>query len=196
MDRRWADLAHPGARNGRGHHLGGAPGRARICGWRCGGGTTQISDPRRGGSAEGETVLLSDRSNDRIRAWDVETETLTSLAGGGPPGVDEVGSSAGFDRDGGIVLDGSNLYIADTFSNAIRVMGLNSGGVATLAGQSGVAGTADGPTSSALLDTPQGLALKDGLLYAAGFDGLIRVLDKASKQISTLPVAGLTGTFS
>ena len=74
-------------------------------------------------------------------------------------------------------------------------MGLNSGGVATLAGQSGVAGTADGPTSSALLDT-LGLALKDGLLYAAGFDGLIRVLDKASKQISTLPVAGLTDIFA
>jgi len=147
-------------------------------------------------SADGSAVYLSDRSNDRIRVWDVAGETLTTLAGGGPKGADGVGSEVGFDGNGGVVRDGTQLYIADTFSHTLRQLDLESGEVVTVAGQAGQAGSSDGDLSAARLDTPQGVTLKDGVLYAGGFDGQLRSVDIAGNEVSTLPVSGLTGTFS
>ena len=147
-------------------------------------------------SDDGGTVYLSDRSNDRIRVWDVNGETLSTLVGGGPSGADGTGTEAGLNGNGGVVRDGSTLYIADTFSHTLRSLDLMSGAVETVAGQAGLAGSADGSTATARLDSPQGVALKDGVLYAGGFDGDLRAVDLSAETVITLPVSGLTGTFS
>jgi len=147
-------------------------------------------------SADGATVYLSDRSNDRIRAWDVAGETLSSIAGGGATGADGTGAAAGFDGNGGIVLDGTTLYIADTFSHTVRQLDLTTNAVTTVAGAAGQSGITDGDLATARLDSPQGVGFKDGMLYAAGFDGLVRRVDLAGDAVTTVPVTGLTGTFS
>lgn len=147
-------------------------------------------------SADNGTVYLSDRSNDRVRAWNVADETLATVAGGGSVGADGIGAQAGFDGNGGIVRAGETLYIADTFSHTLRSLALDTSDVTTIAGQPGQVGNLDGDFVTAQLDTPQGVAFKDGSLYAAGFDGLLRRVDLAATTVSTMPVTGLTGTFS
>lgn len=78
------------------------------------------------------------------------------------------GSGALFDFPDGLALDGAgNLYIVDQYNFTIRKM-TPAGTVTTLAGQAGVAGSADGTNRSATFNHPWGLARdKAGNLYVA-----------------------------
>lgn len=136
-------------------------------------------------SADGATVFIADRSNDTIRAMDVASEAVSTLAGGGAPGADGVATEAGFDGPGGLALDDGVLYVADTFSHTLRALALDDASVSTVAGRRGASGTSDGPLETATLSGPQGLAVLEGALYATGFDGLLRRVDLAEDEIST-----------
>ncbi|MBI1946434.1 MAG: hypothetical protein HYS27_12100 [Deltaproteobacteria bacterium] len=143
-------------------------------------------------------LYVSDRLNDAIRAVDLASGAVSTLAGGAGTGSDDgIGAAARFDGPGGLALDegAGVLYVADTFNHTVRAIELASATVTTVAGVAGDAGGADGPVASARFDMPQGVALAGRTLVAGGFDGTVRALDLDAAVVTT-PVRGLGGTFA
>ena len=69
-------------------------------------------------------LYIADTNNHRIRAVDLQTGTIETVAGDGQPGFSGDGGPAGsasLHRPFGIAFDApGNLYVADTFNNRIR----------------------------------------------------------------------------
>jgi len=91
----------------------------------------------------------------------------------------------------GITVDGSgNLYVTDFNSNTVR--SFTGGLLKTIAGNPAVAGSTDGPVSSASFDGPDGIGMdKAGNLYLADFYNCTIRKISTTGTVSTL--AGLTG---
>ncbi|MHB8521357.1 MAG: NHL repeat-containing protein [Limisphaerales bacterium] len=112
------------------------------------------SDARFGGPEAGPTgvavdiagnVYVADFGNFTIRKV-TPAGAVTTLAGvpGSRGSADGTGSAAWFDRPYGVAVDGAgNVYVADAHSQTIRKV-TPAGGVTTLAGLAGSAGSADG----------------------------------------------------
>jgi sugar lactone lactonase YvrE len=87
-------------------------------------------------TTDGKSLYVADTANNMIRKIVVATGEVTTLAGkawtfgqnDGP------GAGASFTGPFGITTDGTYLYIADTFNNAIRRVDIASGLVTTVAG--------------------------------------------------------------
>jgi len=78
------------------------------------------------------------------------------------------------------------LFVADTYNNKIKTVGLHTRSAKTFVG-SGEAGMADGPGDEASFDEPAGLSHAGGKLYVADTNNhLIRVVDIVSREVSTL----------
>jgi|GEM_PF-1370672 len=118
-------------------------------------------------------VFIADRGNNVIRVFDEGSGTTTTLA-------------RGFDGPGAMFLDGTSLYVADTFHHSISVVDIDSGAVIHVGGQPGVAGSDDGTFDAGTLDSPQALTLVGETLVVAGFDGHVRGVDVRSGAISTI----------
>jgi sugar lactone lactonase YvrE len=107
--------------------------------------------------------------------------TVTTIAGGGPGGLDGSGEVARFGPQGGAVWAGDRLLVADPANFRIRAVipGANAAGtsVSTLAG-TGKPGAADGAGGAASFGLPLGLALApDGrVLVADGANGTVRAI--------------------
>ena len=87
-----------------------------------------------------------------------------------------------------VYLDGK-LYVADTYNHKIKVVNAKNGETKTFAG-TGKAGSSDEP---AMFHEPAGLAHAGGKLYVADTNNhLIRTIDLATGEVSTLTIAGLT----
>lgn len=71
-------------------------------------------------------LYVADTDNHRVRAVDLATGTITTVAGTGTPGFSGDGGSparAALARPWGIAFDAAgNLYVADTFNDRIRVV--------------------------------------------------------------------------
>src|SRR5262245_27527929 len=115
-----------------------------------------LSDPFGTAISSDGTIYFSDAGeNNRISKLTSDW-SLVSVAGNGEGYAD--GSPAAFNSPSGLATDSDgNLYVADTGNNRIRKI-TPAGIVSTVAG-SGVAGYADGPTSSAQFDGPVGVAV-------------------------------------
>ncbi len=111
-------------------------------------------------------VYVADQNNSTIRkVAPVETNwVVTTLAGNPMYGGSEDGtnSAAHFSQPAGVAVDSAgNLYVADTFNNAIRKVtpvGTNWV-VSTLAGSPGFFGGEDGANSEAHFSQPGGVAV-------------------------------------
>lgn len=142
-------------------------------------------------------VYIADGSNSRIRKVDPQG-IITTFAGTG---------AFGFSGDGGpatdAVLDGPNgvavdnagkVYIADTYNNRIRVVGV-SGTITTVAG-TGTAGYSGdgGEATAAKLNTPTGLIPDSmGDIYIADRENdRVRMID-SSGTIKTVAGTGTAG---
>ncbi|MGD0536673.1 MAG: hypothetical protein ABSC03_03390 [Verrucomicrobiota bacterium] len=91
-------------------------------------------------------------------------------------GVDGTGSAASFFNPFGMTVDGAaNIYVADAGNNTVRLVS-PYGVVRTLAGQAGIAGSADGNGGSAQFNDPTGIAVDGGgnLFVADAANGTIR----------------------
>lgn len=121
---------------------------------------------------------------------------VTTVAGtaGAAGAVDASGPAARFRGPQGLALDASgNLFVADTNNNAIRRIATASGAVTTIAGQAGIAGSADGASSQAQFHYPSGVAVDaTGRLYVADTENHILRTISPSGTVGTL--AGLAGT--
>ena len=123
---------------------------------------------------DGRTAFLSDRSNDAIRAVDLQTYEVRTVSG----------PDAGWSGPGGLAFDPSEtsptrVWVADTFSNRLRGLDLATGDIVEL-----------GST-----EAPQGIVIHEGAAFSMGFGETITRTVLAS-GISTEFSAGFGGTFS
>lgn len=96
---------------------------------------------------------------------------------------------------GKVLVDpaGSRLFIADSSHNRLVVADLNTYEVLDVIG-TGEAGLKDGSSDEAQLNKPQGMALRDNLLYVADTDNhAIRVVDLTKRTVTTIAGTGEQG---
>jgi len=104
----------------------------------------------------GDYLYVADMNNNTIRSVNISTGEIATIAGAPlyTGATDDSGDNSRFSTPGGITMDGSNLYIADTFNHTIRKVDAETGEVTTLAGKAGVSGTTDSSESSAIFYSP------------------------------------------
>ena len=133
-------------------------------------------------------LFLADTANNRIRKITPEGQVST-VAGDGTAGyVDGPAAQAQFNGPMGVAVDArGNIYVADTYNDRIRMIATD-GQVSTIAG-GGTPGYADGDRTSALFDTPAGIAVTtEGNIIVAdtGNDRLRKISPEGN--VTTLPV--------
>ena len=144
----------------------------------------------------GTNLYITDGGNHTIRKLEISTGIVTTLAGiaGTPGNANGIGTDALFKAPTGITTDGANLYVADTYNNAIRKINLSNGVVSTLAG-SLTNGSTDAVGTGARFATPYGVASDGTYLYVADTgNGTIRKIVLSSGVVST--IAGVAGNPS
>jgi trimeric autotransporter adhesin len=131
-------------------------------------------------------LLVTDFQNNVIRKIDSRRNVTTVV--GSPDGgfFDGNGTNALFSAPTGIGSDAqSNLFVADTGNNAIRMIDSHSN-VTTIAGYP-LPGYVDGPGSMALFDSPMGIAVAtNGVVYVAdSANNVIRKITHSSGGFTT-----------
>ncbi len=88
----------------------------------------------------------------------------------------------------GITAGKDTVYIADSYNHSIRAYDIKSGVLSTLAGN-GQRGNTDGAFAKASFNEPNDITFVEGKLFVADTNNqAIRVLDLATKTVSTLSV--------
>ena len=64
-----------------------------------------------------------------------------------------------------ITIDGTNLYVTDSWNETIRKVVISTGIVTTLAGSAGLSGSTDGTGSAARFNYPYGITTDGANLY-------------------------------
>jgi DNA-binding beta-propeller fold protein YncE len=92
----------------------------------------QLQHPQ-GIAVAGGRLFLADTFNHRLKALDLSSTRVTTLAGNGERGRDDgTGAEATFDEPGGLTYAGGRLFVADTNNHAVRVVDATTGEVSTL----------------------------------------------------------------
>ncbi len=141
-------------------------------------------------SKDGKTLYVADSDNNRIRTVNIATGNTALLAGTGKAGLKNgAAKQAQFKRPVSLLLssNGRILYVVEWGNHAVRTIDLITKKVATLVGN-GQAGFRDGSFANSRLSLPNYLAYgpKNMLYLSEGGSLRIRVLNTATKQISTL----------
>lgn len=144
----------------------------------------QIGAPGGLGIAAG-VLYLADSGNDRIRAIDLDTGTIETVAGNGVRGYSGDGGLAtaaalNFPEDVAVTGDGRRIFIADTGNHRVRHVPLDTIVIETFAGNGDPAFTGDQVDAGAVgLDGPAGVATGPfGFLFVSdpGHDVVWRVV--------------------
>ncbi|MEM9166068.1 MAG: thioredoxin-like domain-containing protein [Planctomycetota bacterium] len=139
-------------------------------------------------------VYIADTKNHAIRALDLASWSLTTIAGTGVQSYDRRGGGIGTSQaisspwDLELSPDGRTLYIAMAGPHQIWHMDLESRVVERLAG-SGRENALDGPLEDAALAQPSGLSLSsDGrrLYFADSESSSVRVVDLDAREVRTV----------
>lgn len=132
-------------------------------------------------------VYVGDNSNHAIRKISA-VGVVSTLAGTGAHGfTNGPGTTATFYYPQGVAVDSAgNVYVADTFNNAIRKISA-AGVVSTLAG-TGAAGFVDGPAATASFSAPAGVAVDSA--------GNVYVADTANNAIRKISPLGVVSTMA
>lgn len=168
-----------------------------------GGPATAAALNEPGGLAVDSTgnLFIADSQNHVVRAVDLSTGVITTVAGNGIAGYSGDGgpatsASLGIFIQSGLALDGSgHLLIGDSGNGVVRQVHLSTGMITTVvgSGSSGYSGDG-GPATSASLIRPTGVAVAGGTLYIAdGGAHVIRQVDRATGIITTVAGNGLAG---
>lgn len=143
----------------------------------------------------GDTLYFADSETSAVRSVSLSVGgRVATLVGAGLfefGDRDGAGESALLQHVQGIASGEGFMYAADTYNNKIKQIGPATRAVTAIAG-TGRAGRDDGPAACASFNEPAGLAYLGGKLYVADTNNhLVRVLDLASRTVSTLEIAGL-----
>jgi sugar lactone lactonase YvrE len=144
-------------------------GTVGVAGHADGTGTSaQFNTPAGLTADSAGNVYVADQ-NDTIRKI-TPAGVVSTLAGitGITGSSDGTGTAAQFNNPAGLAVDSNgNLYVTDSANDTIRKV-TPAGAVTTLAGRVGVEGGADGTGTTALFNTPLGIAVDgSGNLYVA-----------------------------
>jgi len=137
-----------------------------------------------------KTMLISDISNLRIRAVDLESEIIRTVAGNGKRGkpTDNMPAIAQplIGPRAAIMDNFGNLFILERNGNALRVVRPN-GKIYTLAG-TGKRGNQDGPALKSTFNGPKHLCFdkKENIIIADDKNHLIRLYNPITKSVSTI----------
>jgi streptogramin lyase len=143
-------------------------------------------------------AYVSDGANSVVRAVDVTTGTVTTVAGRAAPRghQDGVGGASILSYVSFIYADGQgNLYTTDLATNTVRKIVVATGEMTTVAGKPNVIGSSDGRGDAARFYGPAGIT-GDGMgnLYVADGDtnNTIRRIVLSTGDVTT--IAGLAGS--
>jgi len=156
----------------------GDDGPAEACKFNWPAGPNPV--PGGGLALDGHMLYVSDTLNHRIRAIDLESKVITTIAGTGEAGFSGDGADATeaelhFPRKLTIGPDG-RLYVGDQLNHRIRAIDLESGMIETVAGNGDEGYSGDGgPAVEASLNQPAGVTFDD--------DGVMYVLDTYNSRI-------------
>lgn len=155
-------------------------------------------------NADGATLYVADRYNNRIRTINVAARTSAWLSGIGEtnstgPGngyAEGAATAAKFATPADLVLsaDGATLYVADTGNHRIRAVDVATGATSLVAGSA--AGFADGTGASAKFNGPYGLALDatgQNLYVADRNNHVLRKVRLSDGKVTTLAGNGRAG---
>lgn len=145
--------------------------------------------------AQGQ-LYIADQSNNRVRAVDLKTGVIRTVAGTGSAVYDGDGKPAtesSLAGPSGLAVAAGTLYIADTFNGRIRSVDLATGIIATVAGDGGSYRyqSPDDPSSSSV-SRPSGIALdREGNLFLTDSDShLIRRWERATGLLTRIAGTG------
>jgi sugar lactone lactonase YvrE len=146
------------------------------------------------------SLYIADQSNNRVRAVDLRTGLISTIAGTGTAAYNGDGMpavEACLAGPSGLALgpDGT-LYVADTFNSRIRCVHLETGTIQTVAGDGGEYRFQDGEESVSL-SRPYGIAVdRQGSIFLTDSDShLLRVFDK-SRRVTRRAAGTGTASFS
>ena len=121
-------------------------------------------------TTDGTFLYVADSSNCTIRKIVIASGYVSTLAGTAGSSGSEDGSAttARFLNPEGITSDGTNLYVADSYSKTIRKITISTGTVTTLTGSpASPAEAIDGPLSIAKFNIPRCITINGTYLYVA-----------------------------
>ncbi len=151
-----------------------------------------------GAVVAGQALLVADFTANRIWRFDLNSRSLTSVAGTGQFGTTADGALASqaslANPADVIVLADGRIVISERQAHMIRVIG-SDGRLQTLAGtgQRGYSGD-DGSATAAILSSPTGLAQHGSTLYFADHDNaVIRAIDLETGTIRRVAGTGVAG---
>ena len=137
----------------------------------------------------GSTLYIADTENHAIRAIDLDTAMVTTLAGTGEQAQRATGGpgrSTALSSPWDLALDGSILYIAMAGTHQIWSLRLDTGVVTAFAG-TGREGLLDGAVQEAWFAQSSGLALDGAHLYIADSEvSAVREIDLRENRVRTL----------
>jgi hypothetical protein len=176
-------------------------GQAGTTGPSDGTGQAALFYQPRGLANDGSTLYIADSLNHAIRAMNLATGRVSTVAGkpGTPGSSDGTGSGALFDRPENIALDAADglLYISDTFNDTIRRLDLADRSVVTIAGVAGTPGGQNGTGTAARFNHPRGIVFDSAtscLYVADSFDEKIRQIDLTDFSVTTVAGNGTKGS--
>jgi sugar lactone lactonase YvrE len=159
-----------------------------------------LSEPAALALSDEGVLYVADQSNNRIRAVDLATGVIRTVAGTGTAGYNGDGVAAtesDLAGPSGLALasDGT-LFIADSFNGRIRAVDPVTGVIRTVVGDGGeyrYQGPDEPPSCS--LSRPSGVALdEEGNLYVTDSDNhLVRRWDRLTGYIERLAGLGVAG---
>jgi sugar lactone lactonase YvrE len=148
-------------------------------------------------ATDGSSLYVGDLQT--LRKVALATAAVSTFAGSFATkgSADGTGAEARFNAPREVAADGAgNVYVADTGNHIIRKVVLATGATSTIAGQVGVAGSANGVGTAAQFNNPRGLAVDaaGNLFIVDSYNQTIRKMVLATGAVST--IAGSVGTQS
>lgn len=146
-------------------------------------------------TSDGKTLYVADSRNHVIRAIDLTSNTVTTLAGSGSSGyLDSTGSLAYFNTPEYVEIVGDKLYVSEAGSQRLRQIELSARLTKTVAGN-GVETFKNGNGVNASFNNPKGIVAHGTTLYVADmFNDLIRSVDIAGTAPFTEKTPDVTAT--
>lgn len=145
-------------------------------------------------------LFIADTDNHVVREVDAGSRLIRTIAGDGTPGFsgdNGPATSAQLNHPSAVWVDGNgNLYIADSWNNAIRVAD-KSGTIKTITGGQGEGYAGDGaPAINAQLRDPAGLFVdSSGNVFISDTgNNVVRKITAATGKIATVAGTGVKGS--
>ncbi len=162
--------------------------------------TAALNEPTALAVSNAGILYVADQSNNRVRAIDLETGSIRTVAGTGASAYNGDGipaTEAALSGPSSLALaEDGTLFIADTFNGRIRAIDPVSGRIRTVAGDGGeyrYQGDVESPSAS--LSRPSGVAVdRQGNLYITDSDNhLVRRWDYTTGLLERVAGIGTTG---